>query len=301
MKISIFGEMGNFYKGNIHTHTERSDGRLPVEEVVNIYKGLGYDFLAITDHNKVFKSDAYNDGIYIIPGMEIHSRRAMEQKTHHMVALTTYDNDMVYHNQLIDNTLWTSASGSAVELAEKTSALGFMVTYCHPVWSRMDPEEYIEAGFTSLEVYNGICEYKYNHGNAEQHWDYMLRRGKKVWGIAADDCHGGENHNGRGFIMVKSDSLDDKSILSAIASGSFYSSRGPLIHDFFVEDGVATVKCSPAARIDFITYENLGKSEIYEEPVEEASFRYNPDIDYIRIEIEDSKGLKAWSNPIFIR
>ncbi|MBN2884258.1 MAG: CehA/McbA family metallohydrolase [Clostridia bacterium] len=301
MKISIFGEMENFYKGNIHTHTERSDGRLPVEEVVNIYKGLGYDFLAITDHNKVFKSDAYNDGIYIIPGMEIHSRRAMEQKTHHMVALTTYDNDMVYHNQLIDNTLWTSASGSAVELAEKTSALGFMVTYCHPVWSRMDPEEYIEAGFTSLEVYNGICEYKYNHGNAEQHWDYMLRRGKKVWGIAADDCHGGENHNGRGFIMVKSDSLDDKSILSAIARGSFYSSRGPLIHDFFIEDGVATVKCSPAARIDFITYENLGKSEIYEEPVEEASFRYNPDIDYIRIEIEDSKGLKAWSNPIFIR
>ncbi|HPQ46758.1 MAG TPA: hypothetical protein PLP30_05285, partial [Clostridia bacterium] len=61
------------------------------------------------------------------------------------------------------------------------------------------------------------------------------------------------------------------------------------------------VKCSKASRIDFITYENLGKSGIYEEPVEEASFRYNPDIDYIRVEIEDENGLKAWSNPIFVR
>ena len=301
MKISAFGDSGTFYKGNIHTHTERSDGKLPVDEVVGIYKDLGYDFLAITDHNKVFKSDLYNDGIYIIPGLEIHCRRAMDQKTHHMVALTTYDNDKVYHDQLIDNTVWTTAAGSAVELAEKTGALGFMITYCHPVWSRTDAEEYIDADFTSLEVYNGICEYKYNHGNAEQHWDYMLRRGKKVWGVAADDCHGGENHNGRGYIMVKADSLDDKSILSAIESGNFYSSRGPLIHDFFIEDGVATVKCSKASRIDFITYENLGKSGIYEEPVEEASFRYNPDIDYIRVEIEDENGLKAWSNPIFVR
>jgi hypothetical protein len=165
----------------------------------------------------------------------------------------------------------------------------------------MDPEEYIDADFASLEVYNGICEFKYDHGNAELHWDYMLRRGKKVMGVAADDCHGGEGHNGRGFIMVKTPSLDDKSILLAIRSGNFYSSRGPLIHDFYVEDGVATVRCSPASKINFITYEYLGSWQIFDKPAEESSFEFNPEIDYIRVEIEDADGLKAWSNPIFLK
>lgn len=301
MKISAFGNEGKFFKGNIHTHTERSDGKIPVAGVVGIYKDLGYDFLAITDHNRVFKSDEFNDGIYIIPGMEIHSRRAMDQKTHHMVALTTYDNDQVLHDQIIDNTVWTTASESVCELADKTSALGFMMVYCHPVWSRMDPEEYIDAEFTSLEVYNGICEFKYDHGNAEQHWDYILRRGRKVWGVAADDCHGGEGHNGRGFIMIKATSLDDKSILEAIRSGNFYSSRGPVIHDFYIEDGIAVVRCSPACRITFVTYEVLGCSQIFDKPVEEFTFKFNPDIDYIRVEIEDAEGMKAWSNPIFLK
>lgn len=38
-------------KGNLHTHTCLSDGRLSPEEVIARYKELGYDFLAITDHD----------------------------------------------------------------------------------------------------------------------------------------------------------------------------------------------------------------------------------------------------------
>ena len=38
-------------KGNLHAHTTFSDGRRPVAEVVARYRELGYDFLAITDHD----------------------------------------------------------------------------------------------------------------------------------------------------------------------------------------------------------------------------------------------------------
>jgi len=44
---------GNWYKGNTHCHTTESDGELPPRAVVWCYQTLGYDFLAITDHNKI--------------------------------------------------------------------------------------------------------------------------------------------------------------------------------------------------------------------------------------------------------
>ncbi|HWP35655.1 MAG TPA: PHP domain-containing protein, partial [Thermodesulfobacteriota bacterium] len=42
-------------KGNLHTHTTFSDGLLPVEEIVARYRALGYDFVAITDHDTAIK------------------------------------------------------------------------------------------------------------------------------------------------------------------------------------------------------------------------------------------------------
>ena len=45
-----FGKPGRFFRGNIHTHSTRSDGRLPPSQVVAAYRDHGYDFLAITDH-----------------------------------------------------------------------------------------------------------------------------------------------------------------------------------------------------------------------------------------------------------
>lgn len=37
-------------RGNLHTHTTLSDGKLSPEEVMARYAALGYDFLAFTDH-----------------------------------------------------------------------------------------------------------------------------------------------------------------------------------------------------------------------------------------------------------
>lgn len=39
-----------FLRGNLHTHTTRSDGRLTPPEVLRAYREKAYDFLAFTDH-----------------------------------------------------------------------------------------------------------------------------------------------------------------------------------------------------------------------------------------------------------
>jgi hypothetical protein len=42
-----------YYTGNLHTHTYASDGKMSYEEVINKAISLGFDFIAITDHNKI--------------------------------------------------------------------------------------------------------------------------------------------------------------------------------------------------------------------------------------------------------
>ena len=73
MKKTTFIQDGNFYKGNIHTHTTRSDGRLPPEVVISEYRKRGYNFLILTEHNRYTDLKGYDSGNFILlPGMEIN-------------------------------------------------------------------------------------------------------------------------------------------------------------------------------------------------------------------------------------
>ena len=59
------------YKGGLHCHTTRSDGRGTPEEVIRLHKEHGYDFLALTDHRYYnYTNFAPDCDITIIPGME---------------------------------------------------------------------------------------------------------------------------------------------------------------------------------------------------------------------------------------
>lgn len=46
-------EAQNWYKGNLHTHSLWSDGDDYPEMVVNWYKSRGYNFIGLTEHNKI--------------------------------------------------------------------------------------------------------------------------------------------------------------------------------------------------------------------------------------------------------
>jgi hypothetical protein len=49
-RLSAFAAQGRFWRGNLHTHSTRSDGVLEPEDVCSRYRAEGYDFLALTDH-----------------------------------------------------------------------------------------------------------------------------------------------------------------------------------------------------------------------------------------------------------
>jgi len=55
-----------WYKGNLHTHTNKSDGDSAPEVVTNWYEQNGYDFLVLSDHNHLTIFD-HKSSLLLIP------------------------------------------------------------------------------------------------------------------------------------------------------------------------------------------------------------------------------------------
>jgi hypothetical protein len=46
-------------KGALHVHTTCSDGELTLDQTIAVYTGLGFDFIALTDHDYLLRPDCY--------------------------------------------------------------------------------------------------------------------------------------------------------------------------------------------------------------------------------------------------
>ena len=50
-------------KGALHVHSTCSDGQLSVADVLATYAGLGFDFVALTDHDFLLRDDCYRKAL----------------------------------------------------------------------------------------------------------------------------------------------------------------------------------------------------------------------------------------------
>ena len=103
--------------------------------------------------------------------------------------------------------------------------------------------------------------------------------------------------------MVNAPELTIEAVTSALLEGNFYSSSGPEIYRFDIEDGVVKTDCSDAREIHFVTYESFGNSLFARsgESLRHGEFRLSGEELYVRVEITDHSGRTAWSNPIFLK
>jgi len=78
---SVFEDLVGRYpfRGDLHLHSRRSDGRQAPEILAANYRKTGYDFLAVTDHHRYYPSldaiAAYKDvpiELCLVPGEEVH-------------------------------------------------------------------------------------------------------------------------------------------------------------------------------------------------------------------------------------
>ena len=320
---NAFPGAGRFYKGNLHSHTTHSDGKLSCREAAQLYREHGYSFLCFSEHDFYtdMRDELDREDFIILPGLEASAVLWEEtgnrrQKVHHIHGiLGTEAMQKAAGEKAFRGSERVPAweyrgrwDGAAVaqEITDYVRSRGCIAMYNHPLWSRVEPEEYEHTqGLWGIEVFNYNTVNESGNGYDPASWDRMLHRGVRIWGTATDDNHneGLFPDDCGGWIMVKAEVLSHEAILQGMLQGRFYGSSGPELYRWEIKNGVAAVECSPAARIDFIVGNHVGDGKTVLAPegrtVVYAEYPLKGDEIFIRVQCTDQAGRAAWSNPFF--
>ncbi len=298
---SLFDPSYSWYRGNLHTHSTVSDGRLSPEAVVELYRNRGWDFLAFTEHGCMTRfTELSTPEFLVLPGVETHADIDKPVRCHHAVGINA-DAEGAPHLQALANAVSRNGAG-AQEMIDNLRQQNYFPIYCHPEWSRVEWDDIRDVnGYAAMEIFNYGSYVEDNTGHSLSHWDSALRSGRRVWGVATDDSHQRKHDHCGGWIMVNAPELTASAIIAALEQGRFYSSSGPEITSLTYADGVVEVRCSPVKAIHFVTYEDRGGAVRAQpdEQLSEASFTLSGSETYLRVECVAADGTTAWSNPIF--
>jgi hypothetical protein len=286
-----FGQPGHWLKGNLHTHTTQSDGKLTPLENVQWHADHGYNFVALTDHNHSTDPTVWvpKSPILAIPSIEITAHRASVE--YHVLAIGVNSMPIVQNSD-------PQATIDAI------TAVGGLSIVAHPYWHDHSIEDLLTLhGHTGIEIFNTGCWLEINKGHSLVHWDAVLRRGQRIFGFANDDSHWFYPDYGRGWVMVCASRPDQPAILEAIRKGHFYSTMGPEIYDIQLDGRQVTVHCSPARSIFLIgDYHHCpAAAQTWGgNPLTEATFTLDPQQEYLRVEVVDMEYQSAWTQAYFI-
>lgn len=284
-----FASPGAWYKGNLHTHTSNSDGRLAPEQAARLYAEHGYHFLSLTDHNRLTLLPQQPDFPLLIPGQELDF--SADSANYHLLGLD------------LEQEVSLPRPCTPQAAIDRMLQPGGQVLLCHPYWLGQTVADLVGLeGALGLEVFNTTCEVSIGKGLSSVHWDDLLARGKRLLGLAVDDAHCHVGDWAHGWVMVKALELSRQAIMQALITGHFYSSQGPEIHHLELDGGQVRVRCSPVCSVRFMS--DCWRGHCVHAPagcwLTQAAATLPPGGKYLRVEVVDERGRRAWTNPLFL-
>lgn len=303
MKQIFINKNDRYLKGNLHTHTNASDGRYPVSDVLGIYQENGYDFLGITDHDVYYRDGINDQDIVVLKGEEVtcnyvgndfykaaYAHFCCFNKTRHVVNSFTYRN-----------------AEELLACIKKLRDRYEFVQFNHPMFSRFSDAEFLELdGYHALEVYNHKDYYNETGlmgADALVRW--LLNHKKRFCVTAGDDFHGPYKRSANdycrgGWIMARAEK-NEKSILNALKNGDFYASTGPVIFDYRCEDNLFKIETSPVKHIIFYTNDRRCKHIRNDDgsTITSGEFSLRPTDYYVWVRVIDENGNVAWTQPVY--
>ena len=305
MQLPAFTAPGRFWRGNLHTHSTRSDGVLAPAEVCRRYRAEGYDFLALTDHfigaygYPIVDTVPFRDpGFTTILGAELHSGAMANGELWHILAVGLPP-DFARSNS--PDFLVVANQETGPEIAARAVAAGAFVAIAHPQWSGLtlaDARSITAAH--AVEIYNHGCAAGCDRPDGFAIADLLLSEGRHLSMIATDDAHFSEPDHFGGWVMVKAIANSPEALLAALKAGHFYSSQGPELRDVRVEGDKVVVECSAVSSV-IAMGQGTGAKAVHGASMTRAEVplvRLN-DSPWIRVAVVDAAGKRAWSNPIF--
>ena len=291
----------NYYKGNLHGHSNHSDGALEPDQVIKEYKSLGYDFTCLSEHlwkGEKFANEVVLDttnlnenNFIVIPSAELHckGKEYVKNGLWHIVA-----------NGLPVDFTCANDKERAPEMIQRAIDSGAFVTIAHPEWYKLTFDECMSVSHAhGVEIYNHSCHIEAARGFGTAAADYLLEENKKIFLTATDDSHFRMPDAGGGWVMVASENLNERSILDSLKMGKYYSSTGVDILKFEMQNNLLKVVSSPAEHITLVG-QGARSLSVNGNNITEAIFDLsNIETNWFRVTIIDNFGRFAWSNPIW--
>lgn len=305
MQTDIFSLPGTFWRGNLHTHSTRSDGVLDPAEVCRRYKAEGYDFIALTDHfiglyaYPITDTTSFRDeGFTTILGAELHSGAMENGELWHILAVGL-PADFARPDAPDFHARPDQESGPA--LAARARAAGAFVAVAHPEWSGLTTADArsIEAAH-EIEVYNHGCATGCDRPNGFYTLDQLLTEGRDLMLCATDDAHFSEPDHFGGWVMVKAEENTPEALLEALKAGHHYSTTGPELRGIHWEDDAVVIESSSAHSM---IVQGQGSAAVAVHGHSMTRTRVALDrftsSDWLRVTVIDAAGKRAWSNPFW--
>lgn len=316
-------------RGSTHVHAAPSgDASLDVPGVIAWYESHGYDFIALTDHNRVTPVEptppgspavrAPERGLIVLAGIEL---------TYNPGACSGPEPEPGGKCRIHVNGLGVTARPAGrIEWADRAALerlpmyraanrwiadAGGLVQLNHPQWHwGMSPEllrGLAVEGVRVVEIAN-VQFARWNAGDAqhpstEALWDDVLAAGHTMWGVASDDAHdyqadgGGKYPAGGAWIMVDAP-RDPAAIVAAIGDGRFYASTGVALRRAAVHAGVLEVEVDAASPGEHtIRFIGGGGRVLREVRGRSAGFALADAPGYVRATVLRGDGARAWVQP----
>lgn len=314
-QIAAFKAPGRFFRGNLHTHSNRSDGAHPPEEVCRRYRERGYDFMALTDHfigaydypivdTRAFRTNAFTT----VLGAEIHTGRMRNGELWHLLAVGLPED---FTPPDAPGFAPVEGAESAADLARRAAAAGAFVAIAHPQWSGLTLADALEIDAAhAVEIYNHGCAMDSDRPDGTAMLDLMLSEGRRLTACATDDAHDIAQDAFGGWVMVKSESLAPEALVAALRAGLYYSSQGPTLLDVrMTQDRLTLTAPLNGAGLDRLVVMGRGSaaSVVYsrdfdmegERVIASAPLERFADSPWLRAALIDRTGRRAWTNPIW--
>ena len=322
------------YKANLHCHSTNSDGKLTPAELKAAYKANGYSVLCITDHEYPYDhSEMTENDFLMLTGYEAYIRK-FENAVGEPYTPEIHINLIAKEPGNLAYVCWNDAYCKYVKDPEKRAAIkkvgsqetrrydveyinsflkcakenGYLCTHNHPVWS-LEEWDMIEKyeGFFSMEM----CNWSSYLINGQEYnsvlYDHLSMSGKRIFCHSADDNHNNEpldapeSDSFGGFTMILAEELNYPSVIDALEKGNFYSSMGPVIKYFAIEDGKIKVECDGAKAIiiHLGSRRTLRTYATANAPLFTAEFNLPERYGYIRLEVVDFEGRHADTRAVY--
>ncbi len=271
-----------WWKGNLHAHTTKSDGKETPKEAQRRYQEAGYDFLALTDHWHLSRRGREKNMV-LLSGIELDT---MRNGCWHIVG--------VGMNKMPD----AERGMRAQELVDAVRDAGGLAILAHPAWSLEQPQDIAELeGLSGVEIYNSVSGYPYSARADSSHLlDLAFKYGMRVPFVAADDTHFYQDELFKSYVYVQAEECSAEAILEGIREGRFYATQGPLVKEARIQDGKFMIECSPAEAVIFYSASIWQPDTVARQPgITRAEFVLKPYDRFVRAQVIDRDGKSAWT------